>query len=365
MKWLKDENIEAFLSLHNYDIRTSGNARWIDQKCTADVVTTVADCILQHADKHPDTYFTSVDIWHDEYATANVEAIFKKPNPNEKKARNEYDKFFQQPMEMLAYSGVLAKQKKGNKNFYIIAEHDILEYISIRDRNALTFLQLYIEKVLADSELLPLFEIFFAIQTKIAYENVKDGFADFTIRYTKIKGKTECNRIFIKVLNPLAYRRDTRGTAKGHLSKFKITYDMLMYNRDNFRDIYADKPKELTRRQYKEKIGLSHIFPEAEFSEICAFCENLIALTPTQHFSYAHPDGNTSRIDVAYQHVCLLAKASVIKETLEDLSRSQIYEFGRFMYVLSVGLDDENFINIAERDFERAISAINLAYAER
>lgn len=408
MKWLKDGDIQIFLSRYNYDVRASGNARWIDQKCAADVVTIVSDCILQYSDMHPDTYFTSMDIWHDEYTTENVESIFKKPNPDEIKARNEYDKFFQQPMEMLAYAGVLSKIKKGNRNFYIVVERDILEYISIRERNALTFLQMYITKVLTDSEIMSLFENFFAKQTKTFYEKVKDGFTNFTIKYTKINGETECRRIFIKVINPLAYQRNSRGTEKGHLSKYKITYDMLMYNRDNFRDLYADKPKELTRRQYAEQIGLKpssglntymsqkakrlvrafndtfrngltevyderhnadkaihihHIFPEAEFPEICAFYENLIALTPTQHFSYAHPLGNTNKIDVAYQHICLLAKTDVIKETLEDVTREQIYEFGRFMHVLFIGLDDDTFIRISDRDFESTITAINLAYA--
>lgn len=408
MKWLKEDDIQTFLSQHNYDIRLSRNARWIDQKCASDVVTIVSDCIIQYADRNPGQVFTSMDIWHDEYTTKNVESIFKKPNPDEIKASNEYDKFFQQPMEMLAYAGVLAKHKKGARNFYSVAEYEILEYLSIRERNALTFLQLYISKVLADSGIKHLFDDFFAKQTKEAYNDVKDGYTNFTIQNTPINGKVECNRIFIKVLNPLAFLYGKCGTEKGRLSKGRITYDMLMYNRDNFRDIYADKPKELTRRQYTEQVGLSpsvglsaymsqkakrlvrafndtfrdgksevrdgrhdadlaihmhHIFPEADFPEICAYYENLIALTPTQHLSYAHPLGNTGRIDRAYQHICLLSKTDVIRETLVDVDREQIYEFGKFMYILFVGLDDEAFTRIADSDFDDAVCAINLAYA--
>jgi hypothetical protein len=408
MKWLKESEINDFLSRRNYDIRVSHNARWLDQKCAADVVTIVPDCVLQYADSNLDTPFTSIDVWHDDYTVANVETIFKKPSPNEVKARNEYDKYFQQPMEMLANAGILRKEKKGARNFYIVAEREILEYLSIRERNALTFLQLYISKVLDDSGLMPLFEDFFARQTKTAYESVKDGYTNFTINNTPINGAVECHRIFIKVLNPLAFQRDKYGTEKGRISKNKITYDMLMYNRDNFRDIYADKPKELTRGQYAEQIGykpssglnsymsqkakrlvryfndtfrdgrpevfderhnvdlavnIHHIFPEAEFPTLCAFYENLIALTPTQHFSYAHPLGNTGRIDIQYQHVCLIAKAGVIKETLENLTCEQIYEFGRFMHVCFIGLDNEIFTQIADRDFSGAVTAINLAYA--
>ena len=285
---------------------------------------------------------------------------------------------------------------------------NVLEYISIRERNALTFLQQYITKVLSDSGLMPLFDDFFNAQTKTSYDAVKDGFANFTIKHTKINGMTECNRIFIKILNPLAFFYNKRGTEKGRISKNKITLDMLMYNRDNFRDVYADKPKELTRNQYAMQIQLKpsqnyylymsqkakrlvayhnnqfragisevydkrhagdrathihHIFPMAEFPEICAYYENLIALTPTQHLNYAHPDGNTHKIDIAYQHICLLAKTEVIKETLAMLDRNQIYEFGRFMYVLFIGLNNLVFQQINDCDFDGAVTAINLAYA--
>ena len=409
MRWLKDQDIKDFLSQHNYDIRKTGNARWIDQKCAADVVTIVSDCIVQYAEHNPDTeYFTSMDIWRDEYTIENVEAIFKKPNPGEEMARNEYDKFFQQPMEMLAYAGVIRKDKRGGRNFYAIANRDVLEYISIREPNALKFLQLYISKVLSDSGIKYLFDDFFDKQSKIAYEEMKDGFSNFTIANTKINGVVECNRIFIKVLNPLAFQHNKRGTERGRLSKYKITYDMLMYNRNNFRDIYADKPKGLTRRQYAVQIGhdlmpqlstylsqkakrlmrsfndsfrdgktevfderhiadlathIHHIFPEADYPAICAYLENLIALTPTQHLNFAHPNGNTRKIDPAYQQICLIAKAETIKETIADENREQIYDFSNFMYVLFVGLENEAFLEIEDGDFDDAVSAINLAYA--
>lgn len=407
MKWLNETDIYDFLLKNDYDVRLSHNARWIDQKCASDVITIVSDCILQYVDRTKKTPFTSMDIWHDEYTTTYVESIFKKPHPDEEMARNEYDKFFQQPMEMLAYAGVLTKCKKGSRNFYSISERAILEYLSIRERNSLTFLQLYINKVLADSGIKQLFDDFFIMQTKESYEIVKDGYIRFTILNTPINGEVECRRIFIKVINPLAFLHGKHGTENGRLSRGKITYDMLMYNRDNFRDIYSDKPKELTRRQYAEQFGfkpsfgfnsyisqkakrlvrafndtfrgglseikdgkhnadyainIHHIFPEADFPEICAHYENLIALTPTQHFSYAHPMGNTNRVDREYQQICLLAKAVVIQETLADMSCEQIYEFGRFMFVLYIGLDNELFMQIADGDYEGAVSAINIMY---
>lgn len=408
MNWLTDSDIDAFVCSRNYDVRISGNARWIDQKCTADVLTIVSDCISVYAVNLPGKEFTTKDVWHSQYTIENVEAIFKKPGVTSDKARNEYDKFFQQPMELLSYAGILDKRKAGTRNFYRVANADLLNYLSIRERNSLTFLQKYVSKVLSDSGIMGDFDDFFAKQTKPAYEKLKAKFEQFTIQHTKINNEVECRRIFSKILNPLSYLLNARGTEKGRVSRNKITYDMLMYNRDNFRDIGSQKPKDMTRQEYaqfakiKPSAGLAaymsqkakrvvrdfnekyrggftevqdanhltdkavhihHIFPEADFTEICAYYENLIALTPTQHLSYAHPNGHTQKIDLAYQNICLIAKAGSIEDTLNDPTRDQIYEFERFMHVLKVGLENDAFESINDRDFEAAITAINLAYA--
>lgn len=250
---LTQQSIRDFLAQSDYDIRESGNGRWIDQKCTPDVVCAVADFICNYVadDPSPESYvFTSKEIWHSEYASQYVEAVFKKPAPKNKNAKHEYDKFFQQPMELLAYANVLGKQKIKGKNYYWVKQINILEYIALRERNALTFLTIYIEKVLHDSGLSPVFNAFFQSPSKESFDAVRNAFFAFTIQYTKINKPLECGRIFTKVLNPLAYSHNTRGTKGGDLSADLITYDMLMYNRPNFRDIYADKPKGVTRKEY-------------------------------------------------------------------------------------------------------------------
>lgn len=43
---LTQQAIIDFCNQYDYDIRKSGNGRWIDQKCAADVVTVIADCVL-------------------------------------------------------------------------------------------------------------------------------------------------------------------------------------------------------------------------------------------------------------------------------------------------------------------------------
>ena len=45
MRFLTDDELNAFIDTHDYDVRKTGNARWIDQKCTPDVLCIIADCI--------------------------------------------------------------------------------------------------------------------------------------------------------------------------------------------------------------------------------------------------------------------------------------------------------------------------------
>ena len=112
---------------------------------------------------------------------------------------------------------------------------------------------------------------------------------------------------------------------------------------------------------------IHHIFPKSQYPEICYYLENLIALTPTQHLNYAHPNGKTQEINKTYQHLLLLSKADRIKENLEvtELSNAYeiIYEFPRFLHVLSVGFSDEDVENIEDMDFVSVMNAINIHYA--
>lgn len=274
-------------------------------------------------------------------------------------------------MKLLANSKVLLERKESLKNIFKVNNLEILEYIAISEKNALKFLFRYIEKVLRDSDLYFDFEKFFQNQKnasmnkdkmQVAYNQVKQKFYDFTHSYTAIKKDLECGRIFTKVINPLAYFYNSLGTEGGHVSSDVITFDVLMYNRNNFRDIYANKPKGMTRKVYvsehhlevNEKyydyqsskakrflrmfndqyrngltekleeahlkdaaIHIHHIFPKALYPEICAYLENLIALTPTQHFNYAHPNGRTQEINIEYQKLLLLSKTDRSKKILK------------------------------------------------
>lgn len=417
---ITEQSIIDFITPFNYDIRESHNGRWIDQKCTPDVLSFIADCIYDYATNNPNKEFCTQDIWFSDYAVRNTESVFKKPSPNQKAAKNEYDKFFQQPMKLLANSKVLLERKEGLKNIYKVNNLEILEYIALSEKNALKFLHRYIEKVLDDSGLYSSFEYFFdgqrrcigsRDQMQTLYLKVKQDFTHFTQRYTPINGDTECGRIFTKVINPLAYFHNAHGTEGGHISSDIITFDMLMYNRNNFRDIYANKPKGITRKVYASEhpidvnenyydyqsakakrflrifndqyrngitehlekehlkdaaIHIHHIFPKSLYPEICAYLENLIALTPTQHFNYAHPNGRTQEINIEYQKLLLLSKADRIRENIEESYSEKverIYEFPKFLHVLSVGFDDDEVETIDDMDFVAVMNAINVHYA--
>ena len=386
-EWLTDHEILDFLKGQHLDVRVSRNGRWIDQKCTPDVLTVVADCIVQYLDRSGAEPFTSRDIWLDEYASRYVPAMFKKPNLDNERAKHEYDKFFQQPMKLLAYAGVLHEDKISARNYYTITNQELLVFIARSEQTALDFLCSFINVVLVASGLSAPFDKFLEEGTREAFDDLKDSFRDFTIRNTPINTAVECGRIFTKVLNPQAYRRNQVGTERGTLSKDIISRDMLMYNRPNFRDTRTGKPRAVPRslhtytvseralvayesqkakrvvRNYNDAFnaGMSevvpdgntatqvhHIFPQSQFPSIARYFENLVALTPNQHFQLAHPDNDTTRIDRRFQRRCLLMKLRAVRDTTASPDANAIYDFKRFLEVLSVGLDDPAFLEMSE-----------------
>lgn len=131
---MDNTTIQKFLDEHDYDIRKTHNGRWIDQKCTMDVVCLVSDCIVEYTSNREDKRFTVNDIWYSDYTVENVQQIFSKPNPTQK-ASNEYDKYFGQPIKLLDAAGVIHGEKSGRGYTYSIVNQELLEYISFRERS--------------------------------------------------------------------------------------------------------------------------------------------------------------------------------------------------------------------------------------
>ena len=400
------EEVLEFLNSRNYDVRIRGNARWIDQKCTADVILIIADCILQHTGYNTETEFTVSDIWQDQYTKDNVEAIFLKPNLDSNMANNEYDKYFSQPINLLEYSGALLDIGTNSRHNYKINNLELLEFIALRETNSLFFLTNYIRKVLQDSGIYDSFQNFFDNQTRNDFRQLRETFIDFTINHTSINKSLECGRIFTKILNPLAFSLQKLGTRRGFMSSTPITLDELRYNRINWRDELSGKSKNITRQEHNEQqqqvdatsrynverakrivrrfnaqyhnsvsevlqdtelvnaTQIHHIFPESEFPSISDYIENLIALTPNQHISMAHPNNQTRYIDRDFQYICLLAKTKTIMNDLLGESRTETYNFDSYKTVLNTGLGTDDFDTIEYLNFASLLEKIDLFYSD-
>lgn len=373
------QEISSYLNSFDLDIRKSGDARFMDQKCTPDVVCFIADCLMN---LNPQGEFVVKDIWDMPYFIKSASAIFGKPNPKEESAHSEYDKFIQQPLRMLAYAHILNIDKRGNLNYYTIANEDILDYIAIKERNAYNFLYLYITKVLADSNFLRIFDTYRdkakkGVVTKNDFAVVKEKYERFIIGNTAINQVVEVRRIFTKVFNIYCCEHTIQGTIKGKLSEYAITFSDLMYNRKNWRDVnkakaltrtQASTPDEMKRQQeydayqmakamnllrkiqpeseVKDQFGngeatqVHHIFPKSEFPEIAHYLENLIKLTATQHYTKAHPSNNTHITNRDYQLVCLLAKSNTIENSLKQVGE-KYYRKESFIVVINIGLNTD------------------------
>lgn len=373
-----EKEIKEYLEKNDYDIRKTNDARWIDQKCTYDVIYIIMNLIQDYINCNKTKEFTISSIWSFKNSSDKIQDYFNKPDTN--KSLNEYDKFFSQPIKLLSYSKLLNYKKDSNKYIFWIENENLFRKISEKQENVKTFLTFYIEKVLKDSDIWKWFEIFFENQDIDTFNELKSEFISFTIKNTKIKGKIECGRIFTKILNPLANKRVLKGTRKGRMSKTIITNADLIYNRTNFRDDVVQKDKNIPRSEYiveeissesetqkakntvkqfnkkynddkSEVYGqgdeyatqIHHIFSRSSFPKLTAFLENLIALTPNQHYQYAHPGNNTQVIDKKYQYICLLAKIREIKNAIDNNEIQSIYDYKKLIEVLNVGLKTNVF----------------------
>lgn len=363
--------VTLFLQQRQLDIRVTKDARFMDQKCTPDVISTVAECI-QNYDGNT---FCVTDIWNSEFASTMIVRFFQKPNTTDERSSSEYDKFFGQPIKMMSYAGILelVPNHAGRSNYYRIANKTLLNYLAVRDRNVYDFLIIYLTQVLYQSGILGLFDTFFSEQSKAGYDKLKYRFERYIIQNTSINTNIEVRRIFTKILNPLAVEKSKLGTKHGRLSKENIRYEELLYNRLNFRDL--NKPKDISRfewarqqppleeqeifrvekakRQVKRYQGTNsevhpylfgtanhahHIFPQSQFIELSDTLENLIVLTAEEHFEFAHRNSSTSTISLGYQMVCLLSKIDSINRSI-NIKRHSFYSLENYIGMLETGLN--------------------------
>jgi 5-methylcytosine-specific restriction endonuclease McrA len=364
--------INEFLSQFDFDVRKTKNARFVDQKCTPDIVCFMADCVLNMVATKPT--FVIKDIWETQYFIQNCRVIFNKPWANDKKAYSEYNKVLSQPLKLLAYARVLNVEKiKGTLTFSVNNE-DLLDFISRKDRNAYNFLYCYFSRVLEDSGFLKHIETYKVDYIKglsEARDVVYEKYFRFISGNTPTRSKLDIRRMFHKIINVFAVEYNIPGSS----GKFSATYSEMMYNKKNWRDLdkeksvtrqeayseedeekqevinayYIQKAITLVRKTHKESevkdqwgngeaTQVHHIFSRSEFPELAHYVENLILLTATQHNTKAHPSNKTQQINKDYQLTCLLAKSDSIENSINK--GEFVYRKESFIYVINTGLTE-------------------------
>ncbi|WP_210207978.1 hypothetical protein [Candidatus Liberibacter solanacearum] len=211
---------------------------------------------------------------------------------------------------------------------------------------------------------------------EIDFNTLKNRFQKFIIGNTNVNGKTEVNRLFPKLLNIYATENSIPGSQKGRMSAHPFQYSDLMYNRTNWRDVNKNKKVsrqegllESTQRTHEnanldkyliqkaitiiknchsesevkdqwhngDATQVHHIFPSKQFPLIAHYVENLIRLTPTQHYTKAHPNNKNNAISKDYQLVCLLSKSQSIESSIKKFGE-RFYKKSSFVYVINFGL---------------------------
>lgn len=383
-------SIDDFLNQFNdFDISQRHDARYVDQKCTPDIVCFIADCILSTS--CATKTFSINDLWEERYFIENCRVIFGKPSPADVSARNEYNKVLCQPLKLLAYAHVLDVEKIDKTLLFTVANAEMLEYISVKERNAYNFMLKFFAKVVTDSGIKRLFDEYkenCVADSKAAKAEIYAKYHRFISANTPSHSKTDVDRIFHKVFNLFAYSNMLPGSN----GKLLDWYD-LMYNRVNWRD-KDKKQKSLTRQQataaeieqinrdfyidyqvnkairkVRDKQGtvsevhddlasgiateVHHIFPKSEFPELASYFENLILLTSSQHRQKAHPKSNFHLINREYQLICLMAKSRTVEDYILQHGES-FYTKKSFVYVVNTGtssseLDENDSFDVIRR----------------
>lgn len=362
------------------DVRRLRTARVYDQKVTPDVVSAVAEVISEIA---PDgRAFSIQSVWDSDQFKEAATVIFGKADPSNPLAGKEYNKFIGQPLLALRHAGVLSGRKAGRAWEYRIVNPSICREIASSEMAALDFLAEDAMKIFTDSGLGEEVARFFQKQDKPSLKKLEGAFNALCFAHTGIKNKAEIGRIFPKLLNVPAFKRQSRGRIGGHLSRGRITLYDIRYNRINWRD--ANKPKEITRREFQDAqperrpgvpariasamrdvkafhggvseimdshsgggiVEAHHIFPRSDYPELAMVRENIILLAPTQH-SAAHRGGRAK----AYQMSCLLRKLEAVEKC--EIDGGNFYSMSDFIGMLFFcGILDANSAKSIRHKFQ-------------
>ncbi len=350
-----------------------------EQKTTPDLLWCVSHVILDITNNDRNLVFSDKDVRLSPVFDNLMQDYFSKPPQH--LAKNEYNKVSSYQLGLLSYAGVIEQVSQRPKK-YKINSLQALEYMAVNDLNSSKFLTEYTEKFLEDNGLISYFEQFKNTSTQANYLIAKDKYWEWARINTAIKGvdPTHTYRVFNKIFNVYCYKHRIPGEDGSNVTNGPCPYSFLIYNRTNFRD--ENMPSGITRQEYRNKIlsdidangvvvvvllqkvkdeirkkcnGISemqeqelgfvadsgihihHILPQSSHPQFSLFRENLIALTPGQHLSFAHVQGNTQRINPDFQKICLKRKFQHIKESINN--GENFYTSTQFVKILNTTLN--------------------------
>ena len=100
------EDIKKFIFSQDSNLLNRPHSpRAFDQKIKWDVINIVAKCILKFLETKKN--FSRKELQTAEYSNKLVTEIFKKPKTTDPMSANEYDKFFDQPLNYLSFYSIL------------------------------------------------------------------------------------------------------------------------------------------------------------------------------------------------------------------------------------------------------------------
>lgn len=127
-----------------------------------------------------------------------------------------------------------------------------------------------------------------------------------------------------------------------------LTISLQIKNKDIIKsyEYHIQKTKRFVRAIHKDSkihrfnnypaTQAHHIFLSSQFPELADIPENIIALTPDQHFRRTHPNNTTSVIDKSYQAICSISKL----DTIENDYRNDLGNYSKkdFIDIINAGL---------------------------
>ena len=87
---------------------------------------------------------------------------------------------------------------------------------------------------------------------------------------------------------------------------------------DSFVRVSSNNQTEINDELGSVGVNAHHMFPKASFPLLRGYKENIILLTPTQHYNEAHLAGSTRYINPEYQIRCLLQKIKSVERSYDN-----------------------------------------------